>query len=407
MRAFQIFDPKPRLIHAPVFRDRVLHHALIAHIGPVLERSLVFDTYACRVGKGTIAAVSRVQHFARRFPWCAQIDIRSYFPNIEHGILSGLLERRFKEWPAAALHQRHDRRPRHGSGQGPAIGALTSQHFANLYLDGCDRFLLESLKARGMVRYMDDTVWWADSKEAVRSQLGAVAGFLRSERGLEIKQLARIGRSADGISYCGFRVLPGAILLSRRRRRRYAETRARWELAFEEGRTDAGGLQAGYASALGMTHRERFQSHGARSNYGGFRLAAPPLPSKVASGVRAGKKAPRARCAAAPGTTTPGTRGRRTATGTNARTGTTTSGSAAFQLTGGWMCAGEQARIPATPQCFAHRRGKTRWPPACCQDRWMPVRTLAGRPAFSFPAAAAWRGRSGASLPGEVSERSA
>ncbi len=253
MRAFQIFDPKPRLIHAPVFRDRVLHHALIAHIGPVLERSLVFDTYACRVGKGTIAAVSRVQHFARRFPWCAQIDIRSYFPNIEHGILSGLLERRFRNGRLLRFISGMIDAHGTGAGKGLPIGALTSQHFANLYLDGCDRFLLESLKARGMVRYMDDTVWWADSKEAVRSQLGAVAGFLRSERGLEIKQLARIGRSADGISYCGFRVLPGAILLSRRRRRRYAETRARWELAFEEGRTDAGGLQAGYASALGMT----------------------------------------------------------------------------------------------------------------------------------------------------------
>ena len=64
MRAFRIHDPKPRLIHAPAFRERVLHHALMAHAGPVLDRALVFDTYACRVGKGTLAAVRRCQQHA-------------------------------------------------------------------------------------------------------------------------------------------------------------------------------------------------------------------------------------------------------------------------------------------------------------------------------------------------------
>lgn len=253
MREFRILDPKPRLIHAPVFRDRVLHHAVIAHAGPELERSLVFDTYACRLGKGTIAAVQRCQHFARRYPWYGQIDIKSYFANIDHQILAGLLERRFKNRGLLAFLRRmvaaHTAEP----GNGLPIGALTSQHFANFYLDGCDRFLLESRKVRGMVRYMDDTVWWAESKEAVRDTLKAVRDFLQVHRRLEIKQPVRIGRSALGLSFCGFRILPGAILLSRRRRQRYAAVRARWERAFSTGQIDARGLQAGYASALGMT----------------------------------------------------------------------------------------------------------------------------------------------------------
>lgn len=253
MRSFQIFDPKPRIIHAPVFRDRVLHHAVIAHIGPELERSLIFDTYACRIGKGTIAAVRRVQHFARRLSWYAQIDIRSYFPNIDHGILTGLLERRFKNPGLLRFLSCMIAAHSTGAGKGLPIGALTSQHFANFYLDGCDRFLVEGCKVRGLVRYMDDTVWWADSKETVHSQLNATADFLQSQRGLEIKLPVRIGRSVHGISFCGFRILPYAILLSRRRRRRYAEVRARWERAYERGEIDARGLQAGYASALGMT----------------------------------------------------------------------------------------------------------------------------------------------------------
>lgn len=72
MRRFRIRDPKPRIIHAPCFRERVLHHALMAHAGPVLDRALVEDTYACRVGKGALAAVQRVQHHLRRFPWYAR-----------------------------------------------------------------------------------------------------------------------------------------------------------------------------------------------------------------------------------------------------------------------------------------------------------------------------------------------
>ena len=69
MRSFHIRDPKPRIIHAPCFRERVLHHAVMAHVGPVLDRALVDDTYACRVGKGALAAVLRAQHHQRRWPW--------------------------------------------------------------------------------------------------------------------------------------------------------------------------------------------------------------------------------------------------------------------------------------------------------------------------------------------------
>ena len=97
MRCFRIRDPKPRLIHAPCFRDRVLHHAIMAHVGPVLDRSLVFDTYACRTGKGTLAAVRRASEHARRYEWFGQIDVRAYFASIDHAVLFRLLERKFKD----------------------------------------------------------------------------------------------------------------------------------------------------------------------------------------------------------------------------------------------------------------------------------------------------------------------
>src|SRR4051794_39912442 len=138
-RAFRIHDPKPRLIHAPAFRERVLHHALMAHVGPVLDRALVFDTYACRVGKGALAAVRRCQQHGRRFAWYAKIDIRAYFASIDHAVLLAMLRRQFKDRPLLDLMGRiisayHDR-----PGKALPIGALTSQHFANYYLSGLDR----------------------------------------------------------------------------------------------------------------------------------------------------------------------------------------------------------------------------------------------------------------------------
>jgi RNA-directed DNA polymerase len=239
MRRFRIRDPKPRIIHAPFFRERVLHHALMAHVGPVLDRALVEDTYACRVGKGALAAVERARHHLQRFPWYAKIDIRSYFASIDHALLGGMLARRFKDKDLLALMRRivdaHHTEP----GKGLPIGALTSQQFANSYLAGLDRLLLEGCKVRGLVRYMDDLVWWGDSHEAVRQALDAALAYAHDRLALEIKRPVQIGRSRHGLSFCGYRILPERLLLSRRRKRRYAECRRDW--------------QAGYASALAIT----------------------------------------------------------------------------------------------------------------------------------------------------------
>lgn len=253
MRCFHIRDPKPRIIHAPCFRERVLHHALMAHVGPVLDRALVDDTYACRLGKGALAAVQRAQHHARRFPWYAQIDIRSYFASIDHEILLALLERRFKDRGLLALLARIVAAHHAAPGKGLPIGALTSQHFANYYLAGLDRLLLEGCRVRGLVRYMDDLVWWGDSKDAARDALDQARAHAQERLQLTIKTPVQIGRSHAGLMFCGYRILPGRLLLSRRRKRRYAECRRAWEIAYAAGRIDARALQAGYATALAIT----------------------------------------------------------------------------------------------------------------------------------------------------------
>ena len=253
MSSFRIRDPKPRLIHAPCFRERVLHHAIMAHVGPVLDRSLIVDSYACRLGKGTIAAVQRCQHHARRYAWYGKIDIRQYFASIDHETLNAQLARRFKNKHLLALLARiidsHHSEP----GKGLPIGALTSQHFANAYLSGLDRLLLERRKVRGLVRYMDDTVWWSDGKNQAKDVFVEAAKYARRELKLEVKSPAQFGQSRHGLSFCGFRILPGALPLSRRRKRRYAAIRLQHEDAYCAGRSIPCQLQAGYASALALT----------------------------------------------------------------------------------------------------------------------------------------------------------
>ncbi|HMY20273.1 MAG TPA: reverse transcriptase/maturase family protein [Polyangium sp.] len=250
---FRIYDPKPRRILAPSFRDRVLHHALMQHVAPVLERGLVDDTFACREGKGTLAAVYRAQTHLRRFPYFVKADVRAYFASIDHAILRRILARRFKNPGVLALFDRILERTPDPSGRGLPIGALTSQWFANVYLDGLDRFLLEHLRVPAMVRYMDDFVFWCHSRKNAMLALDVTRSFLHDVRHLEIKTDGCPGRSCAGVAFLGFRVLPGSLRLSLRRRRRYAAARARWEEAWQSGGVDACGLQAGYASALAMT----------------------------------------------------------------------------------------------------------------------------------------------------------
>jgi RNA-directed DNA polymerase len=133
---FEIRDPKRRRICAAPFRDRVVHHAVYNILEPYLDKRLIFDTYACRTGKGGHAAIHRAQRFARRHRYFLKCDIKRYFESIDHNILKVLLRRIIKDRRLLAiLGTIIDHQPPYTElGRGLPIGNLTSQHFANLYL---------------------------------------------------------------------------------------------------------------------------------------------------------------------------------------------------------------------------------------------------------------------------------
>ncbi|QEH38394.1 Group II intron-encoded protein LtrA [Aquisphaera giovannonii] len=240
---FTIFDPKERVITAPCFRDRVLHHAVTLVCEPVFERFLIGDTFACRKGKGRLAAVERAQRFARRAPWFLKLDIRKYFNSIRHDILLAMLGRTFKDRRLLDLFGRIIASHEVAPGLGLPIGSLTSQHFANFYLGRLDRFVKEGLRAGGYVRYMDDFVVWGEDRSGLAIVRDRIGEYLTGELSLDLKPEPYINRTACGMDFLGCRIYPTHVLLNRRSRVRFAR-KVRWlEREHAAGRLDEAALQ--------------------------------------------------------------------------------------------------------------------------------------------------------------------
>ncbi len=252
-REFYIFDPKKRLIHAACFEDRVFHHAVMNLAGPVLERAMSPTSFACRPGMGVHRAVERVQENLRSYPWYAKIDIKGYFAAIDHELVYKNLLRRFKgkqfESQLCRILDCYEIEP----GKGLPIGSLTSQYFANYFLDGFDRFLDHDKEVRANVRYMDDIVWWCNSRQETAQVLLAVRDYLHNRLSLKIKPNIQIQRSVQGITYCGFRISQGTIRLSRRRKRSYQKRRHYWEQLYQSGIIDSTQLQKAYSAVHSIT----------------------------------------------------------------------------------------------------------------------------------------------------------
>ena len=234
-RQFVIHDKKERIITAPCFDERVLHHGIMNVCEPVLDRWLIRDSYACRKGKGRIAALQRATVFASRHAFFLKLDIRKYFDSISHDILLRLLGGRFKDARLLHLLERIIRGFRGVIGRGLPIGSLMSQHFANFYLGGIDRFLKEKARISGYVRYMDDMALWADEKETLKPTLTIMVDFLRDQLALEPKPTPYLNRTGHGMEFLGCRVFAGHMTLSARNRKRIRRNLARLQLRFEVG----------------------------------------------------------------------------------------------------------------------------------------------------------------------------
>ncbi|MBP7228502.1 MAG: hypothetical protein KA988_05275 [Longilinea sp.] len=233
---FWIHDPKRRLISAAPFRDRVVHHALCNVIQPLWERRFVYDSYANRVGKGTHKALDRATQYLRRFRYVLPLDVRKFFPSVDHAILLQQLQQGIRDEDVLDLCARILRggegvlateyemvyfpgddllaaiRPR-----GLPIGNLTSQFWANVYLNGLDHFIKRRLGVGGYVRYVDDMLLFGDDLRQMHMWRQAVIRRLADLRLTVHEGSAQPRPCAIGIPFLGFQVFPSHRRLKRRK----------------------------------------------------------------------------------------------------------------------------------------------------------------------------------------------
>ncbi len=262
-RNFYIRERKLRLISAAPFRDRVVHHALCAALDPIWEPRFIYDTYACRPGKGTHRAVDRCQHFARGHRYVLQCDVHQFFPAIDNAILRHKLARHVADpeslWlidlilagGAEVLAPVYEMEWFEGDDllaacrpRGLPIGNLTSQTWANIYLDSLDQFVKRELGCRAYVRYCDDFLLFHDDKHQLHNWKAAVQGHLNTLRLNLNWRRSAVYPTTAGIPFLGYRVFhdhrrlrADNVRLARRRLRR---NRA----LYLAGKLDADGFRA-------------------------------------------------------------------------------------------------------------------------------------------------------------------
>lgn len=213
-RKFIVSDSKRREIQAAPFRDRVVHQAMVAALEPVFDRGFVYDTYACRRGKGTHAAIARFERFARVSRYALTMDISKYFASIDHGILFSFLARKVNDRRMLALCRIVIKSSEEKPGVGIPIGNLTSQLFANVYLDALDQYVKHGLQERRYVRYMDDFAILHDDKAHLHALKAEVTDFLAARLKLAVHpHKAQIVPTRCGVGFLGFRIFPHHRLL--------------------------------------------------------------------------------------------------------------------------------------------------------------------------------------------------
>ncbi|MEI6477617.1 MAG: reverse transcriptase/maturase family protein [bacterium] len=213
---FRINDPKPRLISKAAVRDRLVHHAIYRILYPHFDTSFIFDSYSCRVNKGTHKAFDRLQDMigvvSRNYTkpcFALKMDIRRFFDSIDHGILLELLKYRIEDEKVINLLHEIIESFEVKPGKGMPIGNLTSQLFANVYMDPLDKFVKHKLKARYYLRYADDFLILASSESELMGCFVEINVFLKETLKLELHpNKISLRKLSWGIDFVGYVARP-------------------------------------------------------------------------------------------------------------------------------------------------------------------------------------------------------
>jgi len=270
---FKIYDPKERVIAAAPVRDRVVHHAVHDMIEPILDGMFIYDSYACRRGKGTHQALKRANSFLRANRYTLHLDVKSYFPSIRHDILKSILQPYIADEKAYWLLNEiidsspvtpedesdylsvEDRKSSVADIQlllfdqqsvseycqskiavGLPIGNLTSQFFANLYLNELDQYVKHTLKCRYYIRYMDDMVLFDNDKAKLKILGNELGDFVDDQLKLKFHEGVCPMPVSRGLTFLGFRLFPTRMRLKSENANRFVKRMKGYQKDCAEGR---------------------------------------------------------------------------------------------------------------------------------------------------------------------------
>jgi retron-type reverse transcriptase len=202
---FKIYEPKEREIYRlPYYPDRILHHAIMNVLEPIWTSIFTADTYSCLRNRGIHAAAARVRRALREdrpgTAYCLKLDIRKFYPSIDHDVLKAILRRKLKDARLLALLDSII-----DTAAGVPIGNYLSQFFANLYLAYFDHWVKETKGIKYYFRYADDIVILHESKEFLHGLFWEISDYLRDNLRLEVKGNWQVFPvAARGIDFVGY-----------------------------------------------------------------------------------------------------------------------------------------------------------------------------------------------------------
>lgn len=270
---FYIYDPKRRHIHKASVRDRVLHHAVFKVLNPIFEPTFIPTSFSCRIGKGTHKGVATLERMIRKASrnytrpcYALKCDVRKFFDSVDRNILISILDRKIKDPEMMRLLR--EIVGSYSSGQsdlfsyrGLPIGNLTSQIFANVYMNEFDQFVKRELKAAYYVRYTDDFVVLSHDESELEPMLGKMENFLKESLKLSLHpEKVIIRKPHQGVDFLGYVIFPHHILLRARTRRRMIRKLKEKTLMLKEGQISEETLDASLRSYLGvMSHADAYR----------------------------------------------------------------------------------------------------------------------------------------------------
>lgn len=215
-QSFYICDPKSRHIHKASVRDRVIHQAVFRVLYPIFDKSFIADSYSCRFGKGTHRGVKKLENFVRKISrnfyqsvFALKIDVKKFFHHIDHQILFTVIQEKIKDQSALWLIKKIIESFESESSRGLPLGNVTSQLFANIYLDKLDQFIKHDLRENYYLRYCDDLIILSSDRNHCFKIIQLIRKFLLDKLKLEIHQdKLLIRKLSQGIDFLGYVVLP-------------------------------------------------------------------------------------------------------------------------------------------------------------------------------------------------------